>query len=217
MATGFFEKFLSFGKSLFGGEPANDHDKSLQDFSDFDNADAEQGASNPFIEFSDADNIEDVLVDDTAGNDNYAGGPGNDNLGEYIVDTIRPEDLYFVDNTDDLFHGVSGDPLDFNEQDVINFENLSALTPEEDMDILNDVAHKIPLEAQEIIGMGNHLIIDGDSAYDFVDFQEQGWTKLTPGDLLPEGVDVSEGYDTYVHESGAIVQIDEHLNTNFTE
>lgn len=80
--------------------------------------------------------------------------------------------------------------------------------------IANDIGHNVMLDATDVLDMGNNLVITGHHM-DSVNFQDTGWTHIEQDILMPQGIAPREGFDTFIHESGAVVQIESVIHTNF--
>jgi hypothetical protein len=117
---------------------------------------------------------------------------------------------------DVLFHAENTIPgSDFDPGRILSFDTLTTMeAPLEKLPVANDLGHNVVLEASDILDMGNNLIITGHEL-DSVNFQDEGWTKIDHDESYLAGVEPREGYNTYVHESGAVVQIESVIHTNF--
>lgn len=115
--------------------------------------------------------------------------------------------LQISEDHEDLSGFFSGSTVNFNALNQLT-DNLS------DLNVANDMGNNVKLDATDILDLGNSLIITGD-VLDSVEFEDGGWTKLDQNAPLPQGIEFREGYDTFIHESGAVVQIDHIIQTNY--
>lgn len=104
---------------------------------------------------------------------------------------------------------------DFTLEDAGGALNFNLVEPQSAKPA-NDLGHSIHLEVDDVIGLGNNLFITGDEL-DFIEFVEAGWDKLEEPMELSSDTDAHQGYDTFVHESGAIVHIENLISTNYDE
>lgn len=163
-----------------------------------------------------------------------------DKFINYILDKIDPEpadQLYHANhlNSGNLDHTtLCAQPINQNSLEVdiaqaadiidddhlftgkiISFESVSVYNSAVHQQfIANDVGHNVMLDAEDVLDMGNNLVITG-HYMDSVNFQDEGWTHIEQDIHLPSGIDPREGFDTFVHESGAVVQIESVIHTSF--
>lgn len=111
---------------------------------------------------------------------------------------------------------IDASPLQQNAEGVIySYESINAFPSEaQNLSALNDMGHNVKIEASDILEMGNHLMITGND-HDAIIFQDTGWTLLDSDEYASLGIDNVDGFDTYVHESGAILQVDQIIHTHF--
>jgi hypothetical protein len=138
--------------------------------------------------------------------------PANQNnfsFNDHMADKISP----LQGNNDDILSGML--VANSDEGKIISAHSFSNVEPTvRDIHIANDLGHNVVLDASDILNMGNNLIITGHEL-DCVNFQDEGWAKIDDWNHLPSGIEPREGYNTYMHESGAIVQIESVIHTNF--
>lgn len=150
------------------------------------------------------------------GAENNNGLPANQNyvnLQDHIATFSSEDFLQSNSSNDDIIHPS-------NEKEAIvgrifSFESLNIYPTDLPLgQALNDIGHNVKLDASDILDMGNHLVITGHDQ-DSICFQDAGWTMLSNEDLPSLGLESLDGYNTFVHESGAIVQIEGIIHTQF--
>ncbi len=153
----------------------------------------------------------------------------NESLGGHI---IMGDFQLSIPSNDDSPLSINEDYLNENDDlsgllisDADYFENQFNITSEElengmsnyesnDQEVSENL--HLHVSSNDVIDMGNNIIIDG-SEITFLSFQDEGWEKVEEMGNLPEGTDISQGYDTYIHDSGAIIQIDDEIEITPTE
>ncbi len=124
---------------------------------------------------------------------------------------------HFNNSNDDVLVYAGGEDKDYTLNDGIMLSAANFYQFDSQTDLfpaVNDQGQNVLLDASDILGMGNNLIITGHEL-DSVSFQDEGWTMLDRDLPLPAGMEPKDGFNTYIHESGAIVQIESVIHTHF--
>jgi len=124
---------------------------------------------------------------------------------------------HFNNSNDDVLVYAGGEDKDYTLNDGIMLSAANFYQFDSQTDLfpaVNDQGQNVVLDASDILGMGNNLIITGHEL-DSVSFQDEGWTMLDHDLPLPAGMEPKDGFNTYMHESGAIVQIESVIHTHF--
>lgn len=135
---------------------------------------------------------------------------------DHHIALLTPEHLSHVNTSnDDVLFSHTDPDSEFDTGRILSFENIGVYHGDlNHVAIANDLGHSVILDASDIIDMGNHLVITGHEM-DSIEFQDHGWTKVDTGTQLPAGVEERDGFNTYVHESGAVVHIEAVIHTHF--
>lgn len=97
---------------------------------------------------------------------------------------------------------------------ILNASAITTFNTEyHNLEVANDAGHNVLLDASDVLDMGNNLVITGHEL-DSINFQDDGWTRIDYNEPHPLGIEPMEGFITYIHDTGAIVQIDSIIHTN---
>lgn len=123
-------------------------------------------------------------------------------MKEPVNDILEP-----LQNDQSFLNGHTGGIIDFNNVSVLadNYQLPKAS---------NDVGYTVKLDSTDILDLGNNIVITGHDT-DSIHFEDTGWFKLNKNDPLPGGILKQDGFDVYMHESGAIVQIEHAIMINY--
>jgi hypothetical protein len=126
----------------------------------------------------------------------------------FIQDHVTPFLESFVTQPD----SKSGNSL--IEDRIMDLHNIGELVADmESMHFLNDEVHELYINAQEVIDFGEPLRIELGNI-DMVNFVDDGWVLVESSTEETANIPTSEGYETFIHYTGAIVQIDEDVMIN---
>lgn len=137
------------------------------------------------------------------------------NPANMIINDLRPGEFLndnFLTQESDFSRSLLDEQSSyFVTSPIIDLRDISNLVESvENLNIANDGIQQVFLSSNDILDHGDILVIDG-SHIDSVVIEDAGWMHVDDDPQLA----IKDGYDAYVHESGAMIMVDANININF--